>query len=140
MRHTAIRILLAVAGVWASAGALSAQSYALQVHVPFDFHAAQQTLPAGDYLVYKPTNLNAQLIRPLHRGPQLALKAGGMTLSGNEPTSVVFRCYEGSCFISQIWDGVGNGADFAVSKEEKIARERLTAGKQDTVKILAQLH
>ncbi len=137
MRKQAIQLLLAFAAVCSLGSALKAQTYAVKVHVPFEFQAANQTMAPGDYLISNADHMTVQKIRAIDRGGALNLRAGGMDLSSPGGARAVFNVYGTSAYLSQVWTGSGTGFKLAATKQEKAAQE--ASIKPETVTILADL-
>jgi hypothetical protein len=137
MRKQAIQLLMAFAAVCSFGSALKAQTYAVEVHVPFTFQAANQTMSAGDYLISNTDNMSVQKIRSIDHGGALNLRAGGLDLSSPGGARAVFNVYGTSAYLSQVWIGSGNGFKLSATKREKAAQE--AALKPETVTILADL-
>jgi hypothetical protein len=74
----------------------------MKVTVPFQFSIGQTTLSAGQYLI---TSLNDRVLVQEVSGRNNALTLTGRRdrkVSGQN-SRVIFDCYSGECFLSQIW-------------------------------------
>jgi len=85
-------------------GSIYGQSGApkMKVTVPFQFSIGQATLSAGQYLI---TSLNDRVLVQEVSGRNNALTFTGRLdrkVSGQN-SRVIFDCYSGECFLSQIW-------------------------------------
>jgi hypothetical protein len=70
--------------------------------IPFPFVAAEHTLLAGRYIV-SPVNQNTLRIHE-SRGPGILVPTHAAQRSESDNSSkLVFHCYEGTCFLSQLW-------------------------------------
>ncbi len=137
MRKQTIQLLMAFAAVCSLGSALKAETYAVEVHVPFAFQAANKTMPAGDYLISNADHMSVQTIRAIDHGGALNLRAGGLDLSSKGGARAVFNVYGTSAYLSQVWTGSGNGFKLSATKQERAAQE--ASLKPETVTILADL-
>ena len=110
----------------------------LKVEVPFDFVAAQATLPAGEYRVSQ--NVPAQgMVRLVSSNGSSAAICLTQGIQSNRPSStakLIFNRYGSQYFLSQVWsEGNDRGHVLRPSKAEreiartfsKPAKEILTA-------------
>ena len=139
MRKQAIHLFLALSAVCTLSSGLEAQSYAAKFHVPFAFHAANQVMEAGNYIVSQPDTMFVQQIRSLDHGSALTLKAGGTPLTASGGARAVFHRYGDSAYLAEVWNGNGSGFAIKTTKEELAAREALASAKPETVVVLAEL-
>src|SRR5258708_34333626 len=74
----------------------------MKVTVPFQFSIGRTTLSAGQYLI---TSLNDRVLVQEVGGRNNALTLAGR-LNGKvseQNSRVIFDCYFGECFLSQVW-------------------------------------
>jgi hypothetical protein len=102
---------------------LHAQSFDMRATIPFDFHAGDKTLPAGEYLIHE-------------EGPLVWLRgeAGGTPspimltfgVSGREPhqARLDFNCYGSDYFLTKVWDPYSRDGRqlLQTSREKEIAK------------------
>ena len=123
-KQFAVAVGLLVAAM--AAGPCFAQR-ASRANIPFAFQVANQTMPAGEYVIEGMSNTNelAQMIRRTDSSAAVAV----LTLAGDAENEwstpeLVFHKYGNSYFLSEIWTGQGQGRRLPVSKGEKeLARE-----------------
>ncbi|HEX8072139.1 MAG TPA: hypothetical protein VF546_19490 [Pyrinomonadaceae bacterium] len=127
MRQQALRIVAAsgLLLLFVCAGAQAQTSgHGFKVQVPFEFKAGQQTLPAGEYFIERLNRQNVQETLALRsaddRQAGLLRAAPEFTRGGQRDAQLVFRCYEGVCFLAQL-----RGADDGLTlRLPKSAAER----------------
>ena len=112
-------------------GSIYGQSGApkMKVTVPFQFSIGQATLSAGQYLI---TSLNDRVLVQEVSGRNNALTfTGRLDRKVSEQNSrVIFDCYSGECFLSQIWfTGQEAGHTLAQSKRQ-IQLAKTSTGQQ----------
>lgn len=108
------------------AGATLAQSVGMNVDVPFTFNVAEQTLPAGHYLILAPNADTLKIAGP-NGSAVVALtnRIDGRRL--NAPGEVSFNCYGKRCFLSRFWTArTENGQELFKGRLEK----ELAGGKE----------
>jgi hypothetical protein len=83
---------------------LPAQSADLRATIPFNFHAGERLMPAGEYLIHEQGPV--VIVRPEGAGPASALLTFGIGQAINAPRSarLDFNCYRGEYFLAAIWD------------------------------------
>ena len=69
--------------------------------IPFDFHAGQSTLPAGNYSVIKMTESGVLQLRNDETHKSILLGAQGRE-TAKDDARLTFRCYSSHCFLSEI--------------------------------------
>jgi hypothetical protein len=94
---------------------------ALRSTVPFAFQASDKTMPAGEYDVQRamphtPTLLKIQS-RDLSHAVFVATN-GADGVNKDAQAKLVFHCYAGECFLSQVWTG-SQGRQLLPSRREK---------------------
>jgi hypothetical protein len=96
-----IKLLVAACGFLGSVVTTPAQVGGIQVHVPFEFNFAKQTLPAGDYVIW---SVRDQLFLRIADGKTVAMVQSNRTVhDGGKTGKVLFHCYEKQCFLYQLW-------------------------------------
>jgi hypothetical protein len=138
---------LAIAGLLALVVSLpvSAQvsaSTTLKADIPFEFIAADKTLPAGEYtLQLGSPNRSAVAILSENRDSHAQLFALTSSVDkGKTPdhTSLIFHKYGDRYFLAQIWtNGVRTGLQLPASKLERELTK--TASNFQSVAVVAQL-
>jgi hypothetical protein len=94
---------LAAATLCFSVGVIStpAQGLKVKVQVPFAFEAANKAMPAGEYVVW--SEGNEVLLRNAGGDIVAMQQSNRVVRSGGNSGQVIFHCYEGHCFLSQLW-------------------------------------
>ena len=125
-KQIAVAVALMAAAI--AAGQCYAQTTS-KADIPFAFQVANQTMPAGEYLIRRvsDTNGRTQMIRR-HTDSSAAVIALTFSVvdaeNGESEPKLVFHKYGNSYFLSEIWTGRGEGRQLFVSKREKeLARE-----------------
>lgn len=96
-----IKLLVLSCCFLGSVATTRAQVGAVKVQVPFEFHIAKQTLPAGEYLLW---TVRDELFLRTSDGKTVAMVQSNRTVhDGGKSGKVVFNCYERRCFLSQLW-------------------------------------
>ena len=97
--------------------------------IPFAFVVGSQQMDGGRY-IFSPAAEGIVRIALVGGGDrQVNVPVHSVQGSDNSPTRAVFRCYENSCFISQLWiTGTSQGRQFYVSQAEKETMARRTNG------------
>ena len=76
----------------------------LVAKVPFDFRVGETSLSAGSYNVRELTRAGVAQLRNTKTGQAMMIAATRSKGSNSAGTSkLVFNCYGGKCFLSQIW-------------------------------------
>jgi hypothetical protein len=97
-------IAVAIFSALACAG-LPAQSADLRATIPFNFHAGDRLMPAGEYLVHLQGPV--VIVRPeAGPGPASALLTYGIGQSLHAPRNarLDFNCYGSEYFLAAVWD------------------------------------
>ena len=83
--------------------AFAQSSYALRVHVPFQFVLGQTSMPAGDYVIQQdlPSGIVTFQIRGLH-GSAAALSINDGSPLGAQTPELVFQRRGSNVFLTQI--------------------------------------
>ena len=122
--------LLVVALTLVSAAASAAQSRMAAANVPFEFVAANKTLPAGHYSISSSTG-GSEVIKISARQKSANVFAMTIPLSRSKSTDkgkLVFRRYGNRYFLAEIWAaGEREGLKLQKSREEKAIENELAA-------------
>jgi len=131
MVSSALSIVLACASIMSA----SAQSFQrLVVDVPFAFSARGQMLPAGRYVVERPSPITGTLFIASADGSNdgvvSLINSAESTMPPDEP-ELIFHRYGSTYFLSEVWTGVDNvGYSLPKSKAERTAeRNQATQGR-----------
>ena len=120
MKRTMMNSFMAVALV--AGTALHAQSsQKVKATVPFDFHAGNVAMAAGDYSI-APISENALLtlnIAGHQRNTKSAVASGITSKQDNGHARLVFQSYQGEYYLTQVC----NGADCTELVKDKKVRE-----------------
>jgi hypothetical protein len=96
-----IKLLVAACCFFGGVVTTQAQVGSISVHVPFEFHIAKQTLPAGEYVIW---SVRDQLFLRIAGGKTVAMVQSNRTIhDGGKTGKIVFNCYGNRCFLSQLW-------------------------------------
>jgi hypothetical protein len=121
------------------AAPVSAQSIPLNVKVPFDFVVGGHTLPAGDYLVNKLSELGVmefQSVSNMATPLVITSSVPGSTGPAGE-ASFTFHRYGSDYFLAEVWDGYsGQGRSIWMSRAERERANRASL-KPELVMVLA---
>jgi len=117
--------ILTVAAALAFTALAPAQSHAQQItraKVPFAFQVANTTMPAGEYQIGRALQSSKQ-VQQVRRADSTASAfvitiPTGSTNNDAGPR-LIFHCYSKECFLSEIWNGNGEGMKLMVSRREK---------------------
>jgi hypothetical protein len=113
---------------------IHAQSLALQVNIPFEFHAGEKTLPAGAYTVEK--RGDAILIAD-RNGNASAVIANPIDNKAYKQDLVVFHRYGDERFLSAVrWSGYSTARGLVPTSAERQLAKVLPA---ETVKVAAMI-
>lgn len=93
----------------------------LQAKVPFAFTVQNTTLAAGNYrLTYSPSS-HILSIRGLEQNSGGVFMQAMASADADGSGKLVFNCYEGSCYLAQVWQGAG-GRSLQVPHAERERR------------------
>ena len=96
-----IKLLVLSCCFLGSVATTQAQVGSVKVRVPFEFHIANQTFPAGEYLLW---SVRDEIFLRIAGGKTVAMVQSNRTVhDGGKSGKVVFNCYEQRCFLSQLW-------------------------------------
>lgn len=108
-------------GLLLVASAAQAQTGAVKADIPFDFVVANQSMPAGEYVVDSPRFGSPAILIRSDDGKATAVTNTNACVSANpsDKTKLVFRQLAGQYFLSQIWtEGKSSGLELPKSKTE----------------------
>jgi hypothetical protein len=102
------------------------QVWGVRVKVPFKFVVANKTLPEGEYVL---SSVREEVFVQDSEGKRVAMvltnAVGGRTVG--RTGEVVFECYTGLCFLSQVWTpGRDTGRELLRSRVETEIAKRET--------------
>jgi hypothetical protein len=99
------------------------------VTIPFDFKIAGKTLPAGEYIVRRSTQVSAEglLIRRTDsRASAYVLTISIQAGENRKHSELVFHRYEGQYFLSQVWtSGRSYGRELFKSGQERSLERKM---------------
>ncbi len=110
----------------------------LRADVPFEFSVANQTMPAGEYVVSATDNRVILVIQSTDRGSTAAVLSNPVQASQiQEGARLVFRKYGNSYFLAQIWaSSTDTGRELIKSRTEREVSK--TASRRETTIVLAK--
>jgi len=116
--------LIAVAIVPVRSAQAQTLAYGVRASVPFDFTVADETLPAGDYYIYRTRQYSNDDVLTISTvaGRVLAMRLtnGMQTLTPKKQGVLVFNRYGNKHFLSQVWiAGSNTGRAFLRSRSER---------------------
>lgn len=110
-------MLLALAALLLAAGSAYAQND--RFNVPFQFAIGKSVMPAGPYSIKSASQLGTLIIQDRQTGRSRFVGGNPIRARGaQDQTKLVFHCYSGSCFLSQVWTGNDVGRQLTVSSQE----------------------
>jgi hypothetical protein len=124
MKKQAFALAVGLLVSMGAAGVCYAQRPALGANIPFAFQVGDKTLPAGEYRVQSMSTGSGevQLIRQKDGDALMVVSTMAVDpKDGKSEPQLIFNHYGNSYFLSQIWDGVGQGRELSKSKREKEA-------------------
>lgn len=117
MKNVIARLM--VAGCALAGSALYAQDRGVVADVPFAFYMGDKALPQGRYQI---DELKNGTIVTLHSATSVN-SITSWEIAGNkeqEAPRLVFTCYNGACFLNQVWPGYSSrGIALPHTKKEK---------------------
>lgn len=130
MKKIAMSIATAIVGLLLSAASVHGQT--LKGDIPFAFHAANQTLPAGRYEVSTRNVMSNTIVlrNQANKHSLTAITNGAQSRQIPEVSHLIFRRYGNEYFLAKIFvAGRTEGTELARSKTErrvmKAQRDRL---------------
>ena len=120
-------VVLGFAVLMSVAGCAYAQTINAKFDIPFKFNVGKSVMPAGAYYVETATAQSDSGMLLIRRQDR---RRGGSFLSANavlnpraaqDKTELIFHCYSGRCFLSQVWTaGSEVGRQVVVSRQEHL--------------------
>jgi hypothetical protein len=136
-----ISFLIAVAFVPLRSAHAQTLAYRVSVNIPFEFTVADETLPAGDYYIYRTQQYSSDNVLTISTvdGRVLAVQLtnGVQTLTPKKQGVLVFNRYGNKHFLSQVWiAGSNTGRAFLPSRSEReLEREVNSIARQSGDKV-----
>jgi hypothetical protein len=122
-----LRLAIAVGCFLAAGLATFAQTGGIKVKVPFNFFVASKSFPAGDYTV---SSVGDSVVLWNSRGNRVAMAlSNSIRQNGGDAGEVVFDCYTGRCYLSQL-----RTPDPDRSREVLRGREEIEIARQEVAK------
>jgi len=111
-------MLLALAALLLAAGSAYAQND--RFNVPFQFATGKSVMPAGHYFIKSASpNSGTLIIQHGQTGRSRFVDGNPIRSRGaQDQTKLIFHCYSGSCFLSQVWTGNDVGRQLKESSQE----------------------
>jgi hypothetical protein len=111
-------MLLALAALLLAAGSAYAQNDGF--NVPFQFAIGKSVMPAGHYFIKSASpNSGTLIIQHGQTGRSRFVDGNPIRSRGaQDQTKLIFHCYSGSCFLSQVWTGNDVGRQLKESSQE----------------------
>lgn len=118
MKHFALLAVLLTCSAFAQT--LSGE---MAVNVPFPFVVAGEALPAGHYIVRDLGNDYLRISNSQTTGA--IVSTHGVLRLESDGSKLVFRCYEGGCFLASVWTtGQTRGHELFPSRPERELAQR----------------
>ena len=128
-REMTMKLSLAIAlGCLLAAGLpIYAQTGGIRVNVPFRFFVASRALPPGEYTV---SALRDSVVLWDSQGKRVAMViSNSLRRTGGDTGQIVFDCYTGRCYLSQV-----RTPDPNCSREVLRSKEEIELAKQEPAK------
>jgi hypothetical protein len=113
---------MTVCGLLMTSAAHAQSGQPIQAKVPFAFIAQNTMLASGTYQLTYNTTAHRLMIRGLNQNAKSAFATAVPTSassSRDEFGKLVFRCYEKTCYLAQVWQGsIGSGRGLEVRHAE----------------------
>lgn len=106
----------------------------LRAHIPFDFYASGQTMPAGDYIVEQVFSDGSALrIRSADGRERATILTNSARSKGRRPGAarLVFNRYDDQRFLSAVWQPGGTGRALRTSMRARSLRQEMRIAKGD---------
>jgi hypothetical protein len=122
-KQIAVAVALMAAAVTAKAQC-NARRTNCTMDVPFAFQVANQTMPAGEYLIQRMTNTNEGVQYTMIRRTDSSTAVVALTVAvdgknGKSEPKLVFHTYGNSHFLSEIWTSQDQGQHLLLCNREK---------------------
>ncbi len=129
--YTMIALLILAGTMAAAAEAQSVRQAQVRVSIPFQFHVANTTMPAGEYLVQQlNSNSEAATLQVSRKDGSVSaiINMIGATGNGQSVTRLGFRRYGNQFYFGELWlDGESEGLRAPQSKAERATQKELAA-------------
>ena len=126
-KQNAVAVALMAGAI--TSGQCYAQRPPCKTDIPFAFQVANQTMPAGEYLIQRMTDTKEGVQYTMIRRTDRSRAAVALTFAvdaknAKSDPKLVFHTYGNSYFLSEIWTGQDQGQHLLLSNREKeLARE-----------------
>jgi hypothetical protein len=110
-------ILLASSAALLMTLPIYAQSYLMEVKIPFGFQANGRTLDSGKYEVRETSNISS--LRNAKTGRLIFLSSHGGANEGKKPSCLIFHRYGERYFLTEVWSPDAKGMTLPTSAAEK---------------------
>lgn len=122
-------IMLSVFGALTAFSAHAQAGRQFTVTIPFKFHVAGETLPAGQYIVGRSTQASADglVLRARDgRGGVFVLTSGIQAKERSEHSKLIFNRYEDQYFLAEVWtSGVSTGRRLPGTRRERLIKQEI---------------
>jgi hypothetical protein len=109
----------------------------VMITVPFPFIVDGQHMEAGRYIVAPAMESILRISDAHNPHNQIHVPVHSVLGSGKDGARVVFHCYSGACFMSEVWNGSQIGKQFSTSKAEReIISRRSQGARPDEVAVV----
>lgn len=141
MRKQTLRAIamLSLFLVLAAASTRAQSTNNIVVTVPFDFKIAGKTLPAGEYIVRRSTQVSAEglLIRRTDsRAGVYVLTTSIQAGENRKDSELVFHRYENQYFLSQVWtSGRSYGRELFKSGQERSLERQMAKNGSESQRV-----
>jgi hypothetical protein len=140
-----LSFLIAVAIMPVQSAQAQSLAYRVRANIPFDFIVGNETLPAGDYYIYRTRQYSSDNVLTIStvEGRVLAVRLtnGVQTLTPKKEGVLIFKRYGNKHFLSQVWiAGSTFGRAFLQSRSEReLEREVKSIGRLNGEKVPAAM-
>jgi hypothetical protein len=136
MKNNLLALCLALGSALSFATALKAQTYQMIANVPFAFHIRDSKVEPGKYRLARASSNQVSMLSSATTGRTIAAILGSNDIGKPGQPRLVFNCYGNECFLSEAWTASGEGTSFGRSREERAAREKLTADQRPRSEVI----
>ena len=106
--------------------------YATRANVPFAFQVGNTAMPAGEYQIQRTlmgSGTTQQIRRVDSTSSEFISTSVVDSRDKNVDPKLIFHCYSGDCFLTEIWAESGHGWKVVESRREKeLAQAQVSAG------------
>jgi hypothetical protein len=140
MKNQMMKLFLMAGSLGAFALGAQAQTTRLTADIPFDFHVQGRAVEAGHYVFTSGQDQITPNRIVTASGKHVAFYLSNPSSTKPGKARLIFRCYSNDCYLGSVVNTNGNEKNLAVSKEERAARERLSASiKPESTVVYASL-